>query len=378
MKKRILVSLLVMVLAFVPVISVYADTDVVSSDATVQATYEKYNAVVEAMAANSYDLLESEYEDLISIIDIFTDEQEEEWNRVVNEVIGLDTALSNLYNASNVVYTIGLMQMYQQSPNAKTAYEFVEAYERCLSLEIAVNNMHSGVEAVYTTAKSTDMPSEDVVALYNAYVEVVEALESGNPENLEDAIKEFQEVVDIYNEIDNVEFEDLACLLEIKSEDSELTDGEYIAQVIFADWMDINILDTLNKQYSQYVDTPDAENADGLIMAYEMCFPENEDDEIISADLVYSFFPDIDDVYADAKVVLEQADNFDPDDDYDDGDSNSNDDSVSDVDSDKNESTDKEAVSSPSTGDNFNKQIPFIAILILAIGVGLIAKRKAY
>lgn len=375
MKKRILVSLLVMILTFVPVISVYADTNVVSSDATVQTAYEKYNAIVGAMAANSYDLLESEYEELISIISDFTDEQEEEWNCVVNEVIGLNTALSNLYNASHVVYTIGLMQMYQKSPNVRTAYKFVQAYEDCLSLEIAINNMHSGVEAVYTTAKSTDMPSEDVVALYNAYVEVVEALESGNPENLEDAIKEFQAVVDIYNEIDAVEFEELACLLEIKSEDEELTDGEYIAQIIFADWMNINILDTLNKQYSQYVNDPDAENAGGLIMAYEMCFPENEENEIISADLVYSFFPDIDDVYADAKVLLEKSDNLDPDD-YDD--SSSNDDSDSNLDSDKNESTDKDAVSFPSTGDNFNKQVPLIVILILSVGAGLIAKRKAY
>lgn len=367
-KKKLEIALLI------SAIPVFADTaadpatksivPTVSEDIQVHEAYEAYLGIVDALGTNDYDSLEDCYKEYISIVVNFTDEQDEEWNSIVEEKIGVDEALSNLYDAACVVNTIGLMEEYEKNPNAKTAYDFVKAYDTCLDFEISINSMHDGVESAYKTAKSKDMPSDNAVAVAEAYKDVVKALESGDATKLDDAIEGFYKVMDIYNNLELDEFEDIACLLELKSEDPELTDGEYITQVIFADWMNINVLDSIDKVYSEYLDNPNAENAEALVEFYELVFPENEDDGAISEDLVYAFFPDLDDVYNEAKALLEAGK---------DSDSNKNDDK--DTNKDTNKDADN-AANAPQTGDDFNMQLPLIAMLVSAAAVGLAIRRK--
>lgn len=312
MKKKISCLLLIMILASFSTLSVFAETvepqnternsGTVSEDAVVQSVYEMYLAIVDAMSYNNYSELKQNYENLIAVTNAFTEAQSAEWQRVLEENVGLETALGNLYHASYIIYTIQLMDMYQQTPNVKTANEFVEAYDKCVELGISINTMNSDVASVYQTAKTTHMPTEDTLLVYAAYIEVVEAIESTDRGEIDDAVKAFNAIVDIYNELTPEEFEALACLLELESEDPELTPGEYVAQVIFADWMDINILDSFDKVYSDYINERNAENAEALIQYYDLAI----EGEMISKSLVEAFFPDIDTAYAEAKITLEE------------------------------------------------------------------------
>lgn len=370
MKKKILGLMLIMILTLIFAMPVFADAastpttgsaPIVSEDEQVQAAYEAYLGVVDALEVNEYDPLADAFGEYMAITDSFTDEQEEEWNRVVEEQIGKETALGNLFDAAYVINTVSLMQVYQDDPNAKTAYEFVEAYDACLEFDIQINLMYVGIESAYNTAKTKDMPSDNALAIAEAYKDVVEALESGDVTQLEDAIEGFYKVVDIYNNLEPDEFEDIACLLELKSEDPELTDGEYIAQVIFADWLDINVLDSINNVYSDYVDNPTEDNAQSLIDMYELVFPKNEDDGVISEGLVYAFFPDFDDVYDDAKALLGAGKDSD---------------STKSDDKDANKDTDQNAANAPQTGDDFNMQLPLIAMLVSAAVAGFAVRRK--
>lgn len=312
MKKKISCLLLIMILASFSTLSVFAETlepqdtkgssRSVSEDEAVQSVYTSYCAIVNAMNSPNYPVLKENYENLIKATNDFTEEQSTEWERVLEENVGLETALGNLYDASNIIYTIGLMDTYKSNPNAKTAYKFVEAYESCLELGISINAMHSDVASLYQTAKTTHMPTENTLLVYEAYFKVVQAIESEDRAEIDDAVEAFSAVVNIYNSLTSEEFEALADLLELESEDPELTAGEYIAQVIFADWMDINILDSFDKVYSDYTSEQNAENAEAFIEFYDLAI----EGESISKSLVEAFFPDIDTVYAEAKVTLEE------------------------------------------------------------------------
>lgn len=372
MKKRILGLVLVMILVLASAMPVFADTEgtiapaaeakattTVSEDAQVQAAYDAYCAMVDSMKVNEYGPTKDYYEQYMSITDGFNDKQQAEWDSVVAKNIGVEEALSNLYDASMIVNTVALKEAYQKNPdNAKTAYEFVLAYEACVDAGIAIDKMDAGIESVYETAKETDLPSENAMAVYEAYVDVAKALDSEDPAELSAAIKSFEKVVETYNNLTKNEFNDIAELLEIQSDDPEMSDGEYAAEIIFADWMDINILDSINKVYSEYLDNPNAENATALVEVYDLVFPENEDDEVISKELVYAFFPDLDDVYAEALTLLDEN-----------GEAGT-------TDKDKDTATENKEGSTPQTGDDFNMQLP-LAAMILSAGVAALAlKRK--
>lgn len=372
MKKRILGLVLVMILVLASAMPVFADTEgtiapaaeakattTVSEDAQVQAAYDAYCAMVDSMKVNEYGPTKDYYEQYMSITDGFNDKQQAEWDSVVAKNIGVEEALSNLYDASMIVNTVALKEAYQKNPdNAKTAYEFVLAYEACVDAGIAIDKMDAGIESVYETAKETDLPSENAMAVYEAYVDVAKALDSEDPAELSAAIKSFEKVVETYNNLTKNEFNDIAELLEIQSDDPEMSDGEYAAEIIFADWMDINILDSINKVYSEYLDNPNAENVAALVEVYDLVFPENEDDEVISKELVYAFFPDLDDVYAEALTLLDEN-----------GEAGT-------TDKDKDTATENKEGSTPQTGDDFNMQLP-LAAMILSAGVAALAlKRK--
>lgn len=392
MKKKMMGLMLVVAMTLISTISVFADT--VSEDALVQSVYNAYNEIKSAMDELDYSRLENGYDQYMDILAEFTDEQEEEWNRVVQEKIGVDNALACLYNASCIVYADDMMDNYETTPNAKTAYEFIDAYDNCKDLELPIDDMIPTMKGVYDMAKSNDMPSEHTLAVYKAYWDVVEAIESGYADNLDDAIEGFENVVDFYNELSDEEFADLAVLLEITSEDPELTDGEYIAQVIFADWMNINILDSIDKVYSDYVEEPNEANAEALVGFYELVFPE-DGGAAISSDLVEAFFPGIDEIYLEAKAVLAGEENpdgtgdedDDPDDDVNKEDKK--DDKKDDNKGQGNDKTDKTQNSTtnnkdntetkaPKTGDGSSVQMLFVAMFAALMAVGLVVKKETY
>lgn len=396
MKKRIIAMVLVAAFALAFALPAYASgegsslsaDDIVSNDAAVQAVYVQYVNMVNALEAKDYEAIETAYIAFYDLCIELTEEQEDEWWDVVaEEKIGYDTVINTVRDAGFIVYTVTLMEMYKQSPNASTAYEFVNAYGRCELFGIDINAFHSDVKVWYDTAVAYDMPSDNAIAVYEAYLEVIYALEGEDPDDFDEAIEAFTAVVDIYNELEASEFADIAYLLDIESEDPELTDGEYIAQIIFADWFDINILDSIDTVYDDFTDDSNAANAEALVEFYDLVFPQGGEDDYISYELALSFFPDLAEVYEQAKAVLAESDSSDTEDsessDTEESESSDTEGSESsDVEESESsdieqiESSDGEGSNSPDTGDGFGMQIWLVAALLSALIIGVAAKRK--
>lgn len=386
MKKRFIAMVLVAAFAlafafptYVNVeVSALSTSDVVSEDPIVQSMYVQFVYIVGALGAYEYEILETSYYKLDDLLTQLDEKQEEEWTTVLEENVGLEAALSTLFDAAYIVDTITLMETYEKAPNALVAYEFVNAYDWCVLLGIDVNAFNGDVETLYDTAKTNDMPSDNAIAVYEAFVEVVYALEDGDPDDLDDAIECFEEVVDIYNNLTASEFEDVACLLDIKSEDPELTDGEYISQIIFADWMNINVLDSIDKAYNDFIDDSNMANAEALVGFYELIFPQDGEGDSISRGLALYFFPDLTEVYEQAKAVMTESDSSDIEgsEDSDIEDSESSDmESGESSDIEQSEASGEEESNVPDTGDDFGMQMWLVVILLSALAVGVAAKR---
>lgn len=396
MKKRIIAMVLVAAFALAFTIPAYASSkgsslsadDIVSNDAAVQAVYVQYVNMVNALETKDYDVIEAAYYAFYDLCSKLTEAQEDEWwDTVVEEKIGDDTVYSAVTEAGFTVYTVTLMKTYKQNPNVSTAYEFVSAYDYCEYLGIDINAVHGDVKIWYDTAKTYDMPSDNAIAVYEAYLEVIYALESEDPDNFDEAIEEFSAVVDIYNELEASEFTDIAYLLDIESEDPELTDGEYIAQIIFADWFDINILDSIDKVYDDFTGDSNTANAEALVEFYNLVFPQDGEDDYISYELALAFFPDLTEVYEQAKVLLSESDSSDTEQsessdtegsessDVEQSESSDTEGSES-SDIEQSEASGGEGSSSPDTSDGFGTQIWLVVALLSALAVGLASKRK--
>lgn len=200
--------------------------------------------------------------------------------------------------------------------------------------------------------------SEETLEVYNAYLVVVKALESEDRAELDPAIEEFEKVIDIFNELSKEEFEDLAVMLDIHSNDPEYTDGEYAANVIFADWFNINILNLIDEAYSAFISNPNADTAEAMVEMYEQIFPEKGESAYISDTIVYAFFPDIDDVYAKAAELVETDENAD-------ADKNNDTDAAKETDAD-----------TPQTGDKTDIAGAFAILIASAFGAAFVIKRR--
>ena len=179
-------------------------------------------------------------------------------------------------------------------------------------------------------------PSEAVQYVYDAYVKVQEALESMTiDEDFYAAVEEFYAATDAFNELSEEELEELAELMGV-------ADGETAWMEIFVDWININLVTIMDEVYQAYLADPSEENAEFLVDMYDSIFndPEYVDEELMA--LIQGFFPDIDEVYADAKATLEGN-----------GDADVPADKPADEDADKNDKEeDKADDKAPATGDD--------------------------
>ena len=212
----------------------------------------------------------------------------------------------------NVVMTAnGYYSDYTADKNAKTAYDFVSYYsqEDMEEYKADILRFMPDIEAVYEEAKA-NMPSENVVAVYEAYVGVQNALAFWIiDETTYAAVEGFEAVLDAFNEMgiygdaETAEKDraDLAALMGVE-------DGETAWYQIFGDWVNLNVLLEVDEIYQAYQKNPNAETATALIEKYDGIYndPNYVDEELRT--LVENFFFDIHDAYAGAKALLAEDD----------------------------------------------------------------------
>lgn len=358
MKKKIvsLVLAMVLVLAYaVPVAATETDaaaapntaSETVSEDPAVQDAYDTYKAVESALASYDYAALKPAHEKMANV-SFDTDAQQEEFDNLVYDQIGVDTYLVTVFTAAYVVDAGDKYEAFAADKNAKTAFDFVAAYDAATDdYEVVMESFIPGITAAYDEAKSY-LPTDNVVKVYEAYIgltEALEMLEAGwYDEDFVNACKAFEDVLDIFNELTEDEFAQLAVMMEV-------ADGDEAFGVILSDWINANLALELGALQDAYLNNMTVKTATELIEGYEEIL--NDTQLLTDADkkVILTAFED---AYNDAKNFLAQA----------------GDDKATTDGSDK---SDKDT--SPATGDDFNAA-PFAVLMVIAAAVAALAVRR--
>ena len=293
MKKRLLGLLLVFTLVFTSAMPVFADYTKISDDADVQTAWEKYSDLKTALEGNDIEAVKAAYtacEEANGALD---------WDDV--EVI--EAADENFFSALAMGQIVGNAEGYYKAfvddKNVKTAKDFVDYYgmDEMAEYRATVAKFIPDIDAAFAEAQAM-MPSEDVLKVYDAYAGIQNALAFQYfDEDTRAAMEAMEAVLDIFNEMEE---EDLAVLAQLLGMES----AEAVSNAVFSDWVDLNILAAVDECYQAFMNEQNKETAQALVDYYEAVFPVNPDEAVIDADLVRSFFIDIDDVYAMAQEVL--------------------------------------------------------------------------
>lgn len=130
-----------------------------------------------------------------------------------------------------------------------------------------------------------------VEAVYNAFVPVKTALAGGNIDELKTAASGFEEILDIYDGLEEEQFDQLAEKLGLSS-------GEAAFNEVFGVWFDTNIVLEMGARYQDYRNISSKEYASKLVEYYKEVFKKFDDEALKT--LVRTHIPDIDKVYKDA------------------------------------------------------------------------------
>lgn len=375
MKKKILSLVLAMTLVLgyaVPVAATEATTpeaapaevavevtpnaagETVSEDPSVQAAYDTYRDLEAAIANEDYAALKVA-NDALSGASFDTDAQQEEFDALVEEKIGYDEYFVMVFTAAYIIDAGNKYDAYQANKNANTAYNFVAAVDIVTEdFEINMEGFIPGISADYEDAKATYLSDEDVLAVYDAYVNLV--LYSVDLSYYDDdffaACEGFEAVLNTFNELTEEQLNDLADLMGVE-------DGAAAWNQVFSVWVNASTILEIGEAYEAYNDNPNEETAAALVEVYERVFNTagffTEDDYTQFRE----FFFDIDDVYESAKALIEGAEE------------EPSDEAVPEEESDL-----SDADTSPETGDDFN-MTPYAALmLVAALVAGLAVKRR--
>ena len=349
--KKIWSLVLVMILAFSCTISAMA----AELDPQVQAAYDAYKDVAAAFVACDYDTMKAAFENYNMIIDEFTDEQSDELNEIFDANDETDDALVNLICAATVIYTVDLADEYVNNQNAKTAYEFVYAYEGCKEAEIEIDNFNEGIKKHYEKALDS-LPSDNVLAVYEAYESLEMALWWGiYDEDFTAVCDEFEAVLDVLNELTSAEWEDMALFMEVEN-------GEVAFSQVLTDWINANTILTMGEAYDAFCQNPDSETAASLVEVYESVFEATDFYTEEEFEMFREFFLDIDEVYEEAKALVGANDQSKEDEKEE----------IEKIEDTNKSDPDKNAV--PKTGDDANMIL--YASLMLMAGAVLTVRRK--
>lgn len=359
MKRKFTSIILVLLLVFTATVPAFAEEDVaqisvgttetksvVSSDSAVQAAYDAYFKMLDAMDKKDLEALETAYYEYDSAIESFeTDSQQEEWNTIIEEKIGLEVALNNMFEAAYIIFVFELADEYSANPCVETAYAFVSAYDLCAALEYPVADYDSDILTIYDQAME-DMPSDSVIVVLDGYQMLESLIFWGSLDDLDEINEIYAAFIDQYNNLTDEEFEQLALLLEFES-------GEEVKSAIETTFTEIQTINDLNDALSAFEKKASVETATKIVELYKLVDPDNDESALLPYDILYQFFPDIDEVYEEAKVLLES------------------DSSEKDTDKDANTVTSD----IPLTGDTLDMELALVTLIVSA-GIIILMRKK--
>jgi LPXTG-motif cell wall-anchored protein len=272
-------------------------------DPTIQAAVDAFADMENALEDGDLELLAKGLEDISVITENLTEDQLVKWAEYVEAEIGLERFVEVAISAGMILGAVECYHAYVEDKNATSAYGFVSVYEELKEMGYDLNQFVPEAETAYEEAKANYLPEEGVLSVLDAYTELIFALEwQVYDEDFMAACEGFEAVLDTFNALSQDELEELAVLLEVESADE-------VFSLIVNDWVRANMIMMLGDAYDAYFEESTVETAQAFVEAYEVVFKDTtgvvtEED----LEVYYGFFSDIDDVYAEAKALIDDGD----------------------------------------------------------------------
>lgn len=348
MKKSILTVLVALVLVFACALPAAA-TDTVSEDPAVQATYEAYLAMETAYDNGDFEAMRAARADFWDSQEEYTEEQTAEWENIVTNTIGQEKYDTVTIDASWLDDRFEPeYSAFKANKTAHNAYYYVTVYDYMDWID--VNKFFADASALYDEAKPLVPTSADVIKIYEVYEDMMfwflnEGVDNGF---FEDYYKEFEGLLEVYNEFTNEELTELAGMLEVE-------DAEAAFNKILGDWIVINVAVEIDKRADVFGENYDVDAAKEFVEYYESIVESDMFTEEQLELIIYRNY--MDSVYEEALWAIEKAEDADKQDATTEG-------------SDK---SDKDT--SPATGDDFNAA-PYAALMVIAAAVAAMAVKR--
>ncbi len=314
--KKLLVILLAMCLVVMSVVpafaadvqtAVVATVDEVEPQSNAQVIYAAFLAVDTALQGSDIDALNKAVEDFAEVSNKFEDLTDEEFEEL-KALLGVttneeyfDVMLGEIIFAGSVLTVSEFYEDFKNSPNTETALAFVEEYNYIFNdpdyaddeLKATVKRFIPDIDEAYAQA-SLLLPTDRVLALYYGYYNVLYAWELGE---LEVAHNELVDAIINADELTDEEYAQLGELFDM--------DGEEAYSEILNASANANCTLVLAEHYDAFLADKNKDTASNLVMQYEVLFLNEEyyDEELCS--YIYDFIYDIDEVYEEAKALLE-------------------------------------------------------------------------
>ncbi|MBE6824620.1 MAG: hypothetical protein E7513_04675 [Ruminococcaceae bacterium] len=381
--KKLLVVLLAITLVMMSVVPAFAaENDVVATqsspdqvtpDSRVQQLYNAFVELKNTLYGNDLTAFLNAYDDFEAIstsIDTLTDEEAEELVALFgSDMEGMVEELLTVAIVAGFVKGVYLdCEEFKATPNTSTAVMVIEDLESiAFNEEIeddefskAIRNLISDIDEVYKEALEYK-PTDRVYKLYESYYDMLDLLEWYLYEDLEETTKEFRDAYNSIDEFTDEEKDQISALIGLPFEEA--------IGLMVSDYIEACIIVDTGKIYDAYIDNPCKDTAQALVDQYDGIFNDPSFSDEYLEDLIGEYFYDLEELYLEAKAMLEK----------DDDDSDDEDDTVSGgdkedkkpqkgADSTKTEESTKVNTAAVKTGDTTIAVIYFaFSLIVLAV-----------
>lgn len=339
MRKK-LVAVVTAVLVFaISVLPAFAEG---TTDPAVQKAYDAYTALKDVLEHPSPDVVD----DLEDLIEAFTDANEDLTDAQLEELVALTgeadvfALISTALDVSFIATTAQAYDDYKATPNAQTAYDFMDLYDSMTEMGIDMAGYIPDIATVAAAAKA-DLPSDGVIKVYDTILELAAAIIFPDEDTLSDALSKWDAVADTFYALSEDELNDLAVFLEV-------ADGAAAKAEVRTAVTETNAMYSIVHAYNVFADEEDYASAEAFVTVYDEIFSEESPYSEDFKDLVRECYTDLDDTYAAAKALCDAGD----------------------------QGADNATQTSPKTADSM--AVPMTVVVLAAVaGVAAVSRRRA-
>lgn len=170
--------------------------------------------------------------------------------------------------------------------------------KRIISILCAVLMVWSMLLGIAAPAMAEETDA-NVLAVYNAYAPLSQALKGSDFAALEGAAAGFEAVLETFNNLTPAQAEQLGALLN--------SSGSSATAAVRADWVNTKVILEIHRLHHAYAEAPGEETAANLTGYYEMVFKDPEKANEALRAQIRTFLPTIDDAYNTALSSLSSA-----------------------------------------------------------------------